>query len=145
MNGLLLIQVLARMPYQEYYRFKVKYYPLVTSYKAARRMVKPFLLKPQIFHSCENDCILYCKQYEKNMACPICAAPRYKWLNVPVKKLTYLPLGPRLIRLFSNKKTAKELQSHSNGLPSNGISLAFCTDGVNPFNHVVCIIPCGQL
>ena len=136
---------------------------LPKSYKVAHRMIKPFLLKPQVFHACTNDCILYRKQYEKNTVCPICSAPRYVKSNVPVRKFIYLPLGPRIIRMFSHKKTAMELQSHISGLPNNtkmhdihdssawskaysnaglfkgdkrGISLAFCTDGVNPFNHV---------
>lgn len=91
-----------------------------------------------------------------------CTAPRYKHSNIPNKKFIYLPLGPRLSRIFKNKKTAKELQSHSGGLSiktrmfdihdapvwaqayssdgvfkgdCRGISLGFCTDGVNPFNH----------
>ena len=135
---------------------------LPKSYKEAHRIIKPHLLKPQIFHACANDCILYHKQYEKNTECPVCSAPRYKHSGVPVKKFIYLPLGPRITRLFSHKKTAKELQSHLDDLSNadiydihdspvwhkaysnagifkgdrRGISLTFCTDGVNPFNHV---------
>ena len=38
---------------------------LPKSYQVAHRMIKPFLLKPQIFHACTDDFILYLKQYKK--------------------------------------------------------------------------------
>lgn len=76
---------------------------LPKSYHVAHRMIKPLLLKPQVLHACENDCILYRKQYEKHTVCPICSAPRYKKLNIPVRKFIYLPLGSWITRMFSHK------------------------------------------
>ena len=135
---------------------------LPNTYQAAHRMIESFLVKPIAIHACPNDCILYRKQYANDKVCPQCAAPRYKRSNIPIKKFIYLPLGPRLSRMFNNKKFAKELQSHlggskertrmfdihdspvwaaaysANGIfqgDCRGISLGFCTDGVNPFNH----------
>ena len=135
---------------------------LPNTYQAAHRMIESYLVKPIIFHACPNDCILYHKQYANDKVCPHCVAPRYKHSNIPNRKFIYLPLGPQLVRLFKNKKTAKEMQSHLGGSmakttmfdihdsPSwakaysadgyfqgdyRGISLGFCTDGVDPFNH----------
>lgn len=79
-----------------------------------------------------------------------------------VRRYTYLPIKPRLTRLFGTANIAAVLQSHtalgnssarvydiqqssaweaaysSDGVFAGdpwGISLAFCTDGVNPFAH----------
>ena len=135
---------------------------LPNSYQAAHRIMESFLVKPVTIHACPNDCILYRKQYANDKVCPQCAAPRYKHSNIPNRKFVYRPVEPRLIRRFKNKKTAEELQRHSGGLKASTkmfdihdspiwakayshdgifkgdhgrISLGFCTDGVNPFNH----------
>ena len=81
--------------------------------------------------------------------------------DVPVRQFTYLPLKPRLARMFGNESMAVVLQAHtalrksakiydiqqlsawnaaygSNGVfggDPRGISLAMCTNGVNPFAH----------
>lgn len=135
---------------------------LPNTYQAAHRMIESYLVKPVTYHACPNDCVLFRKQCGDDKVCPKCAAPRYKCSDTPNRKFTYLPLGPRLIRMFKNKKTAELLQSHSGGSKARtrmfdihdspvwakaysddgvfegdcrGISLGFCTDGVNPFNH----------
>ena len=135
---------------------------LPNTYQSAHRMIDSFLVKPIVFHACPNDCILYRKQYANDKVCPKCATCRYKRSNIPFRKFIYLPLGPRLIRRFKNKRSAEELQSHLVGSvakekmfdihdspvwaevysddgifqgDNRGISLGFCTDGVNPFNH----------
>ena len=94
-----------------------------------------------------------------------CGSPRYKHeaSSIPLRKFVYLPLQPRLTRMFGSQNISEILQSHSgsskaksslmydihdsptwkreyspNGLfngDKRGISLAFCTDGVNPFSH----------
>ena len=131
-------------------------------YQAAYKIMERFLVKPVTIHACQNHCILYRKQYANDKECPQCGAPRYKYSNIPKRKFIYLPMGPRLIRRFKNRKTSEELQLHCEGSAAKstmhdihdspvwakaysadgifkgdyrGISLGFCTDGVNPFNH----------
>jgi len=133
---------------------------LPKSYYEAHQIIEPFLLKPEIFHACLNDCILYRKDFKDALYCPHCNSPRYKQGKVAARKFIYLPLGPRLVRMFNDKGFSRILQSHKRSSSDSmydihdspawaeaysdtgifngdkrGISLAFCTDGVNPFSH----------
>jgi len=76
-------------------------------------------------HACSNDCILYKKEFEDVKKCPKCGSSRYKQkrnseysgqiekegcaLNV----VWYLPIVPKLKRLFANPKDAKSLRWHA--------------------------------
>ena len=137
---------------------------LPESYYDAHQLIEPFLIKPEVFHACEKDCVLYRKELKEAEVCPQCDAPRYKDGRVAARKFTYLPLGPRILRMFADKNFSKALQSHPGSLvvepacemydihdspawkaaysengvfkgDKRGISLALCTDGVNPFSH----------
>ena len=48
-----------------------------STYKA-KKVVCPLGLEVQKIHACPNDCILYCDDYEKLDAYPVCDAKRYK-------------------------------------------------------------------
>ena len=96
--------------------------------------------------------------------CPKCGSGCYQdgtKNKVAVKRFIYLPLGPRLLRIFGTANLSQLVQSHSCavyiplagvddiqhsvawkdayewifGGDPRGISLAFCTDGVNPFKR----------
>jgi len=98
------------------------------------------------------------------LECPKCGSGRYlsEQSKLAGRRFTYLPLMPRLHRLFGNHNIAQALQSHCIVQDDNnsifdihqslfwkrvysttgifqgdhrGISLALCTDGVNPFAH----------
>ena len=136
---------------------------LPDSYASARRLIEPHLVQKEVYHACPNDCILFRNEYSSMDVCPKCNANRYKYGTRPVKKFIYLPLGPRLVRMFRTKHLAQILQAHggasqvttscmydihdsptwksaysANGVfkgDQRGLSFAFCTDGVNPFSH----------
>lgn len=136
---------------------------LPDSFDRAMKVIEPFLVKPLLFHCCPNDCIVYRGDYAERDRCPICDTSRYTRGLIPAKPFTYLPIGPRLVRLFGTSNLAQIIQSHSSefhplmydiqdspawrnvydndgvflGDP-RGISLSLCTDGVNPFqkDHV---------
>ena len=134
---------------------------LPSSYSLARRLLEPLLVKTQVFHVCPNDCVLFRNQYAENSACPKCNAVRYKSAKQPIRRFIYLPIGPRLIRMFGSKNIAHLLQAHLTqsstdsmydihdsptwkgayschgifGGDLRGLSFGFCTDGVNPFSH----------
>lgn len=127
----------------------------------------PFGLGYEKIHACPNDCVLIRNEYEDLDKCPRCQSSRYKHKGVgdakgpPAKVLWYLPIIPRLSRLFSIKKDAKNLRWHADGRKTNGLlkhpanssewhsinrvyhdtfgkedrnlRLALCTDGMNPF------------
>ena len=138
---------------------------LPNSYEAALRIIEPYLVKPVVYNACINDCVVFRGQYISHSACPECGHDRYvsKDSCVPVRHFTYLPLAPRLQRMFGNSNIAQVLQSHAtvrhsesdrvfdiqqstvwrkfyskDGIfegDSRGLSLSLCTDGVNPFAH----------
>lgn len=138
---------------------------LPTSYEAARRAIESHLIQPIIYDACKNDCIIFRGENADLAVCPKCGCSRYvsEHSHTAVRCFTYLPLKPRLARMFGNTNMAQILQSHAivhdlednhvvdvqqsvawknayhkdgifNGDP-RGISLALCTDGVNPFAH----------
>lgn len=130
------------------------------NYKDAMKIVQPFLIKPITFDACINDCIVYRNKYSTSLTCPYCQAPRYKYATTPAKKFAYLPIRPRLERLFGTASLSQLIQAHNNpksemsdiqdspvwkeAYSSNGIfngdlrgiGLSLCTDGVNPFSHL---------
>ena len=138
---------------------------LPNSYEAALRIIQPYLVQSIVYDVCPNDCIIFRKEYELLSVCPRCGGRRYvsDQFDIPTRRFTYLSLKPRLIRLFGNSNMAQVLQSHatiknsdtnsvfdlheswgwksaysSNGVfkgDPRGVSLALCTDGVNPFAH----------
>lgn len=129
------------------------------------RLVEPFLVKPLVFHCCPNDCTIFRGDNLHLDECPVCHAKRFIGgsTTIPVKRFIYLPIGPRLIRLFGTPNLASIVQSHlsSSDETNNtaydihqspiwkeafgtagifhgdqrGIALSLCTDGVNPFSH----------
>ena len=136
---------------------------LPSSYNAAIKLVEPLLQQPVVFHACRNDCIIFRNDYAKYNTCPKCGESRYAKTGSAAKRFLYLPVGPRLVRLFGTSNLSQIVQAHGlhisgHGLSmydvhdspawkfaySNlgqfssdfrGISFAFNTDGVNPFSH----------
>ena len=90
------------------------------------KVVCPLSLEVQKIHACLNDCMLYCGADKDLRECRICHQPRYKRklakdkdkdddkikTGIPFKAVWYLPLIPRLKRLFANPKEAERLHRH---------------------------------
>ena len=140
---------------------------LPDSYCKAIRMIKGYLVEPIVYDVCPNDCIIFRCTFSDLDKCPKCNANRYKSggsSSIPVRTFHYLPLGPRLKRLFGISNLAQLLQEHGrvpsssslfdlhdspswknaysdSGIfqgDSRGISFSLCSDGVNPFSHLRC-------
>lgn len=137
------------------------------SYEAALRIIEPYLVKPVVYDVCQNDCIVFRGEYKLRLTCPECGCDRYisKDSSTAVRNFTYLPIKPRLQRMFGNSNISQILQCHGtlsyldpeldhvfdiqqsiawkkfyseNGIfegDPRGLSLSLCTDGVNPFAH----------
>ena len=68
-------------------------------------------------HACEKGCALFRLQYADLNYCPICKSSRYVVVDngmgektqtkIPVNVLRYMPIVPRLQRLFMVKETAR--------------------------------------
>jgi len=141
---------------------------LPSSYYMAQSLIKNMMVQVEEFDCCVNDCILFRdsdgKNFSTNTVCPVCKEDRYKQgTKIPQKKFKYIPLSPRLKRLFGNETSSKLLQGHrhlenaanpsmmndihdtemwklnysESGLfqgDPRGISFSLCTDGTNPFS-----------
>ena len=138
------------------------------SYPAASSATKSMITPIQDYHCCINDCVLFRNSSSQTLAgvetCPTCGEARYEHgTRVPRKRFHYLPLAPRLHRLFGNSHSSELLQLHAVTLEtrsadtivdihqsqlwkelyseqglyrgdSRGISLGLCADGLNPFS-----------
>ena len=132
---------------------------ILVTRRSAYSLIFPYLIKPITYHVCPNDCVLFRGECVDLIQCPECGANRYKRGKLPAKTFRYMPLGPRLERMYATKNIAQIMQTHtsSHGImfnvhdspswskayslegvfhgDSRGVSLALCTDGVNPFSH----------
>ncbi|KAJ0463346.1 putative Transposase-associated domain-containing protein [Helianthus annuus] len=147
----------------------------ISTYQA-KKLMCPMGLEVERIHACPNDCMLYRKEYANEHKCVFCKASRYKRKKEsdevdddvtkngpPAKMLWYLPIIPRLKRLFSNEKEAKLLRWHSEKRVSDGklrhfadspqwrnidskypefgremrnIRFGLSSDGINPFGNM---------
>lgn len=81
----------------------------------AKRFLRDLGLGYVPIHACKYDCALFWKDNVDLENCPTCNEPRYKvndgsGKKIPHKILRYLPLIPRLQRLFLCKKTAPDMK-----------------------------------
>ncbi|XP_078161763.1 uncharacterized protein LOC144557101 [Carex rostrata] len=135
-----------------------------------KKLVKGLGLSHVKIHACPNDCMLYYD--DDNISkekCDVCGHNRFKPGNrenttkrLPYKEVRYLPIGPRLLRLFLTSTTAEQMRWHKEGKrekegvmvhpadaeswkefnrlnpdfaadPRN-VRLGLCSDGFSPFN-----------
>lgn len=141
-----------------------------TTYQA-KKILCPLSLTIDRIPTCPKDCVLYRKEHVNLDKCPKCGLSRYKPGTDPSKKgkkpaakiLYYLPVEPRLRRLFANPRDAELLQwagtcrkddgmlrhpadssewrkidmtfPDFGGEPRN-LRLGLCTDGMNPYGNM---------
>ncbi|XP_059315491.1 uncharacterized protein LOC132066130 [Lycium ferocissimum] len=135
------------------------------SYYEAKRLVSKLGLSYDRIHCCPNGCMLFYKQDVDLNECKICGHARYKRTpsgkTVPIKAMHYLPIIPRLKRLFASPSSAPHMRWHSENRrppgvmchPSDGeawkhfdrtypdfasesrnIRLGLCADGFTPYS-----------
>ncbi|XP_076958533.1 uncharacterized protein LOC143634297 [Bidens hawaiensis] len=133
---------------------------LPRNFYETKKMLKPLELPSQRIHVCKNHCMLFNGQYSDLDRCIVCKEDRYRERGKKVPKLVmiYMPIGPRLQRLFYSEKTARHLTWHADrslsekmSHPSEGrawhhfnsvfpdfakeirnVRLGLCTDGFCP-------------
>nr|KYP63744.1 hypothetical protein KK1_018326 [Cajanus cajan] len=141
------------------------------NFRETKKLVVGLGLSSKKIDCCINGCLLYYKDDSTLKECKFCEEPRYKARNahkknskdVPQKRLHYLPLIPRLQRLYASVKTAEHMRWHyenrrEEGVlchPSDGkawkhfdhlypefaneprnVRLGLCADGFTPFNQL---------
>ncbi|CAH9127397.1 unnamed protein product [Cuscuta epithymum] len=136
-----------------------------SSFYEAEKLVSKLGLGHEKIDCCVNGCMLYYKEDIALAQCKFCFEPRFKKSNkpnskVPRKRMHYLPLIPRLQRLFASPSSAKHMRWHFENQrepgvmchPSDGeawkhfdqmypqfaseprnVRLGICSDGFSPF------------
>lgn len=139
----------------------------------AKRLVSKLGLSSMRIDCCEDGCMLYYKDDATLDSCKFCEKPRFKRLSsgnmVAVKAMHYLPLIPRLKRLYASMSSAPHMRWHFENRrppgvmchPSDGeawkhfdrtypdfaseprnIRLGLCADGFTPFSISVTPYSC---
>jgi len=137
---------------------------LPRTYRDLYAIMKDIGMEYQAIDACPNDHILYYKQYEFETECPECHSSRYRTdqvtKKVSHKVLRYIPIIPRLQRLFRCKNLAQFMDYHARNrsgddilrMPADGsafqdmeekwphfkeeprnVRLSLAADGVNPY------------
>jgi len=111
---------------------------LPENFYQAKKLVSKLGLNSQKIDCCVNGCMLYYKDTVADRECKFCHNPRYipsktgmgKHKDVPAKRMFYLPITPRLKRLYASTETAKEMRwHHRNSSSSSSSVLCHPSDG----------------
>ncbi|XP_027187904.2 uncharacterized protein [Cicer arietinum] len=141
-----------------------------SNFRETKKLVAGLGLSKIKIDCCIDGCMLYYKDDINLKECKFCNGPRYKANNVhkrhskdvPRKRLHYLPLTPRLQRLYASPRSAEHMRWHfenrrEEGVlchPSDGeawkhfdqvypgfaseprnVRLGLCADGFTPFSQ----------
>ncbi|KAL4580605.1 hypothetical protein LXL04_016805 [Taraxacum kok-saghyz] len=148
---------------------------LPVSLYQAKKIMCAMDLEIERIHACPNDCMLYRNEHANLHECITCGTSRYlrkkqteyngdvKKNGPPAKLLWYLPIVPRLKRLFANANDAKLLRWHAEERKRDGkmrhvadspqwrninhefeefgdeirnIRFGLSADGINPFRNM---------
>ena len=139
----------------------------------SQKLLRALKMDYESIHACPNGCVLFRgEDLESATHCPKCKASRFveversdgtkKQSPIPEKVLRYLPVIPRLQRLYMTEESAKQMRWHKNGKrysgnmvhPSDGdawkyfdaqhprkaeearnVRVAFATDGPGRLHH----------
>ncbi|KAI5339109.1 hypothetical protein L3X38_018381 [Prunus dulcis] len=91
---------------------------LPKDHKHAQKVLHGLGLGYEKIHACKNNCMLFYKEHETLDTCPICNESRFKMTSqnrttkIPQKVMRYLPLKPRLQRLYMSMHTATDMRWH---------------------------------
>ncbi|XP_021867293.1 uncharacterized protein [Spinacia oleracea] len=138
---------------------------MTDTFSRTRKLLDGLELPHHRIDVCPNGCMLFWKEHKDLNECLICKANRYKTSRSKSKRslrkvLFYLPIAPRLQRLYATKSTAEQMRWHAENPrvegvmshPSDGeawkhfdesfpsfaeepqnVRLGLCTDGFSPF------------
>ncbi|XP_057718959.1 uncharacterized protein LOC130933375 isoform X2 [Arachis stenosperma] len=98
-------------------------------YYEAKKLVQKLGLKAIKIDCCSNNCMLYRKDDAVLTSCKFCEAPRFKPISdggckskrVPVRRMHYLPLIPRLRRLYASMSSAPHMTWHIKNQRDDGV------------------------
>ncbi|XP_060183139.1 uncharacterized protein LOC132613104 [Lycium barbarum] len=109
---------------------------LPETFYGAKQLIRNLGLRYEKIHACENDCMLFWKHNAKAESCSVCGESRWKSVEgpktngsaqgktknkIPRKFLRYLPLKPRLQRLFMSSEIASDMTWHHDQRLKDGV------------------------
>ncbi|KAH0669665.1 hypothetical protein KY285_023833 [Solanum tuberosum] len=97
-----------------------------TSFYEAKKDLRDLGLGYTKIAACQNDCILYWRDYANAQSCPKCGKSRWKSQEHKGKKvahkiLQHFPIKPRLQRLYMAKETSKKMRWHKEENIDDGV------------------------
>ncbi|XP_078158220.1 uncharacterized protein LOC144553916 [Carex rostrata] len=100
----------------------------------AKRLVDELGMDHEKIDVCPNFCMLYYKANKDKTECDVCHESRYKPIGssgklVPQKQLRYLPITPRLQKLYMTKTGAKNMRWHKEGVRHKAPLMVHPADG----------------
>ena len=95
----------------------------------AKKLVSKLGLKSEKIDCCLKGCMLYYKDDADLTQCKFCESPRFKpkrsgngrYKDVPYKRMHYLPLIPRLKRLYASMSSAPHMRWHFENKRNDGV------------------------
>uniref|UniRef100_A0A1U7YJY3 Uncharacterized protein LOC104248805 n=1 Tax=Nicotiana sylvestris TaxID=4096 RepID=A0A1U7YJY3_NICSY len=100
---------------------------LPNNYYKAKKLVSKLGLSSTKIDCCENGCMLHYKDDAALEACKFCGLSRFKEVTnakgnkVAVKKMHYLPIIPRLKRMYASMSSAPHMRWHHENRRSPGV------------------------
>ena len=101
-----------------------------------KKLVRGLGLGYEKIDACPNDCMLYYGSNISKEKCDVCGHDRFKEghqsksaKRLPHKVLRYLPITPRLQRLFMAPTTAEYMRWHKDGMRENNGVMVHPADG----------------
>lgn len=87
---------------------------LPKNYYEARKLIEPYLIPVRKYDVCPKHCIVYRNSSEEQMyedltVCPVCGTSRYSQRGRVRRQVKYIPVGPRLARIYGNESLAAML------------------------------------
>jgi hypothetical protein len=105
----------------------------------SQKLLRALKMSYEHIHACPNGCVLFRKDHEKATHCPKCKSSRYlevdtsdgkkEQLGIPTKVLRYLPIIPRIQRLYMTKESTKQMTWHKHGKRYNANKMVHPSDG----------------
>ena len=121
-------------------RFLPKGHVMPANLYQSDKILKVLKMPYEQIHACENGCALFRKEYADEDYCPICKSSRYvvvdngegekRQTKIPVNILRYLPVIPRIQRLYMMEETARQMTWHKYGKRTE-----FDADGNKKLTH----------
>ena len=106
-------------------RFLPKDHVMPANLYQSDKILKVLKMPYEQIHACENGCALFRKEYADEDYCPKCKSSRYVVVDngqgektqtkIPVNVLRYLPVIPRIQRLYMMEETARQMTWHKYG------------------------------